>query len=115
MLRRILALVLTCTMVLPALVKSELVCAQYSSAQSAAAMPGMDHGQSSTHDHTKAPCDAPTNKPCCQSMMSCVQSMALSSPMRSAESPVAAMKIVHALVTIPLSRFVAPEPPPPKA
>jgi hypothetical protein len=116
MLRQILALVLTLAMALPAVVRSELVCAKHSHAESAGTMPGMAHHQSSTHHHdAKPPCEAPTGQPCCQAMVTCVQSLALNNMPRSVEPPLSGVNIAHALMAIPLSRFVAPEPPPPKA
>jgi hypothetical protein len=114
MLRRLLALVLTCTMALSASVKSEVVCAKHAGTASAP-MPGMDHGHHGQHDQTKPPCAVPTTEPCCQAMTSCVQATAMTSTNRFAELTIIAPLGVQKIVAIPLSRDVAPEPPPPKA
>ncbi len=78
-----------------------------------------DHADMSMdHDpveHHHAPCETPALADCCQSMTSCAASLAISTVVASSFDVDANGRVVEMLVTAPLSRTVAPEPPPPKA
>jgi hypothetical protein len=61
------------------------------------------------------PCEIPSQPQCCQALTSCTIAAALDGDSRSTSVPFAHVGIASALMRAPLSRIVAPDPPPPKA
>ena len=117
-LRKSLGLLLTFTMAHVAMVGSDLACDRHEpGATHAAGMANMHHGDAATEHQgasRKAPCDVPASNKCCEAVTSCAVEVTLSPSMTLHEMPLVASAFAPSVDEIPLSRVVAPDPPPPK-
>ena len=117
-LRRSFGLLLTFTMAHVAMVGSDLACDRHGPGASPAAdMAAMHHGDGASEhagDNTKKPCDVPASNRCCDAVTSCAVGATLAPAMSLHEMPLVASTFGPSIDEIPLSRVVAPDPPPPK-
>jgi len=117
-LRKTLGLLLSFAMAHAAVVRRGVACDKHSSHAAQAAITdhmhsGVDDADAETVPH-KVPCDIPVKTKCCDVVTSCAVAFALTSTSTSQSEPIIAAAVVSRIVEIPLSRLVAPDPPPPK-
>jgi hypothetical protein len=116
-LRKSLGLLLTFSMAHLAMVTGNPACEKpESKAAQPADMANMHHAVPADHGSApqKEPCDAPASGKCCEAVTSCAVAITLPSAMRLQEMPRVASFVAASIDEIPLSRVVAPDPPPPK-
>ena len=116
-LRKTLGLLLTFTMAHSAVVGRDVACEKHSSHAAQAVTDHMHSGAADANGETvphKVPCDIPATTKCCDVVTSCAVAFALTSPLDLQRQPIVAAAIFSRIVEIPLSRLVAPDPPPPK-
>jgi len=104
------------------LVRADVACALHGAGHAAPSStrphPGPahhGHGQSGGDQHHEKPCDTPTQADCCQALVSCSLLVAVSHNGQSSSVPSAHDGVLAAIVSLPLSPIVPPDPPPPKA
>jgi hypothetical protein len=117
-LRKSLGLLLAFTMAHVAMVGSDLGCDRHAAGATHAADMGAMHHDEGTAQHTapdKKPCDVPASPKCCEAVTSCAIAVTLGSSAVVYSIPSVATVVVSFADEIPLSRIVAPDPPPPKA
>ena len=83
----------------------------------AADMANMHHADADAGHGTvpqKKPCDVPATTKCCDAVTSCAVAVTLPQSVVPREMPLLASLVIASIDEIPLSRVVAPDPPPPK-
>ncbi|MEO6876917.1 MAG: hypothetical protein ABI205_00450 [Gemmatimonadaceae bacterium] len=76
-------------------------------------MSGMAGNGGQHQQHGVAPCETPSQANCCQALVSCSAVFTINRALALAPS-VARAAIPGSVIDVPLSRIIAPDPPPPK-
>lgn len=109
--RRLFALVLAFAMLHLSVARADAVCEMHGHDAPVASHEGMQHDA----PPEDASCESPLSPDCCQAVVSCAQLLGLSETRSIANAAIVHVTIAAAVTERPLSRFVAPETPPPKA
>lgn len=119
-LRRVIALVLSASLLHLSSARADAVCTEHGTATGAT--PAAHHESAAPNDHhahsaqaiEDEACETPTLPECCQALVTCSITLGSQASLRVDQSHLLHASVVAALEKAPASRVATPDPPPPK-